>query len=393
MGVRGPLKDMAAVERNYLELVGQTLGDYKIETWLGEGAHVHAFMAHHVETGQRVAIKVLKSSYAATPELLQRFEREAKAVVGLDHPHLVKVYSYARQRDIFYLVEQFFHGGSLLDRLKANPGPMPLDFVLRTLEDIAAGLDFAHAQGLIHRDIKPENVLYTAEGRAALSDLGITKTKNAEHARSKAGLEQGNPLYMAPEEWQGREPDARTDIYALGVLLFEMLTGELPFERPTSLMFVHLQHLMTSPKSLMEIRRDLPPALEPVLAKAMEKDRDLRYNSAGELAAAFREALTAPAARPEPIRLADTGTIPKGIFQMATKVAPAEAPKTPLAESFKADAAPAASTPTPAPAATPIQLHDDALKRPVSPLPTLIILALGIGLLWIVMRMLRDQKA
>lgn len=386
---------MAAVERNYLELVGQALGDYKIEMWLGEGAHVHAFMAHHTETGQRVAIKVLKSSYSASPELLQRFEREANAVVGLDHPHLVKVYSYARQRDIFYLVEQFFLGGSLLDRLKANPGPMPLDFVQRTLEDIAAGLDFAHAQGLIHRDIKPENVLYTAEGRAALSDLGITKTKNAEHARSKAGLEQGNPLYMAPEEWQGKETDARTDIYAVGVLLFEMLTGELPFERATSLMFVHLQHLMTSPKSLMDFRRDLPPALEPVIAKAMEKDRDLRYASAGELAAAFREALTAPAARPEPIRLADTATIPKGIFQMAAKVATAEAPKAPLAEQFKAEPKPAApaSTPTPAPAAAPIQLRDDALERPASPMPILIVLALGFGLLWIVMRMLRDQKA
>ncbi len=286
-------------------LEGQQFGQYKLMAWLGEGAHVHAYLARAGDSGEYRVIKVLKSNLTGNEEALARFHQEAEAALRLDHPNVVKVYSYDREGDLLYLVEEFCEGGSLMDKLKANPEPLPLTFVVRTLEDIAAALDFAHERGIIHRDLKPENILYDAQGKAALSDLGVTKYANETEARSREGLVFGNPGYMSPEEWQGKAIDARTDVYALGIILFEMLTGQLPFEpsKTGSMMFVHLLHLMASPISVLELRQDLPPSVEPVISKAFEKDPDLRYQSAGELAAAFKAALdakTAPAPKAAP---------------------------------------------------------------------------------------------
>ncbi|PJF31289.1 MAG: hypothetical protein CUN51_05335 [Candidatus Thermofonsia Clade 1 bacterium] len=274
-------------------LEGQQIGQYKLLAWLGEGAHVHAYLARSAETGEYRVLKLLKSNLTSSEETLARFYREAQAALDLDHPNVVKVYGYDREGDLLYLVEEFYEGGSLMDRLKAHPGPQPLDFVLRTLEDIANGLDFAHQRGIIHRDLKPENILYNRQGRAALSDLGVTKYADEAEARSRQGLLFGNPNYMSPEEWQSRPIDARTDIYALGIILFEMLTGELPFEptKTSSMMFVHLLHLVATPRSLLQLRPDLPPALEAVINKAIEKDPEQRYQTAGALAVDFKAAL------------------------------------------------------------------------------------------------------
>ncbi|MCE7949107.1 MAG: serine/threonine protein kinase [Chloroflexi bacterium CFX4] len=279
-------------------LEGQQFGQYKLMAWLGEGAHVHAYLAREGDSGEYRVIKVLKSNLTDNEAALARFHQEAEAALSLDHPNVVKVYSYDREGDLLYLVEEFCEGGSLMDKLKANPEPLPLAFVVRTLEDIAAALDFAHARGIVHRDLKPENILYNAQGKAALSDLGVTKYADETEARSREGLVFGNPGYMSPEEWQRKAIDARTDIYALGIILFEMLTGQLPFEpsKTGSMMFVHLLHLMASPISVLELRQDLPPSVEPVISKAIEKDPDLRYQSAGELVAAFKAALDSKAA-------------------------------------------------------------------------------------------------
>jgi serine/threonine-protein kinase len=284
-------------------LEGQQIGQYKLLAWLGEGAHVHAYLARATDSGEYRVLKLLKSNLTGSEETLARFYREAQAALELDHPNVVRVFGYDREGDLLYLVEEFYEGGSLMDRLKAHPGPQPLDFVLRTLEDIAEGLDFAHARGIVHRDLKPENILYNREGRAALSDLGVTKYADETEARSRQGLTFGNPSYMSPEEWQGRPTDARTDIYALGIILFEMLTGQLPFEpsKTSSMMYVHLLHLMATPMSILQLRPDLPPAVESVINKAIEKDPALRYQTAGELASAFKAALAdVVSAVPEP---------------------------------------------------------------------------------------------
>jgi eukaryotic-like serine/threonine-protein kinase len=277
-----------------LELVGQQLGGYELLKWLGEGAHVNAYLAREESTNQLVVIKILKSQLAETGEFLDRFHMEAQAALELNHPNLVKVIAYNQQDDILYLVEEVMEKGSLLDIFNQNPGqPLPLDVVTRTVEQIGAVLDYAHGQGIIHRDVKPENILFDANGNAHLSDLGITKTMNPEAARTRSDLEFGNPNYMSPEAWQGKPADARTDIYALGIIVYEMLTGQLPFNSTMSmgLAYVHLMHLMARPTALTKLRPDLSPKLESVVEKAIEKDPNKRYQSAGEFAAQFKSAL------------------------------------------------------------------------------------------------------
>lgn len=308
------------------DLVGTHLGGYELLQWLGEGAHVHAFLAKKARGKTSVVIKVLKEALAHDEAYLERFNREAQAALELDHPNVVKVLKYSRKGDILYLVEAFMAGGSLMDIFVKNPGqPLPLDRVARTLNDIANGLDFAHSRGIIHRDLKPENVLFDADGNAALSDLGITKTVQPDAVRSREDLEFGNPHYMSPEEWQGKSADARTDTYALGVILFEMLTGQLPFTPMLrdSFVYVHLMHMMSTPLSIRELRPDLPSTIDPVIARAIEKNRERRYPTAGDLAREFRDALEgkAPPALPP---IAEPETAPAGgLFAVAGARTPA----------------------------------------------------------------------
>ena len=278
------------------ELVGQQLGRYEILQWLGDGAHVHAFLAR--ETGQTdttVVIKVLKAKLAHTPEFLERFEREAQAALNLDHPNMVKVLEYHQQGDVLYLVEEFLPGGSLRDIFAREPGkPLPMDRVTHTLDGMASVLDYAHGKGIVHHDLKPENVLYDAAGNAHLSDLGITKQIDPDAALTRAELEFGNPFYMSPEEWERKPADWRTDIYALGIIIYQMITGQLPFNKTfaSSMMYMHLMHIMTMPTPLTALRPDLPVAVEKAVGKAIEKDKTKRYNTAGEFAAAFHAALS-----------------------------------------------------------------------------------------------------
>jgi serine/threonine-protein kinase len=309
------------------DLVGTQLGGYELLQWLGEGAHVHAFLAKKPRAKTPVVIKVLKDSLAHDEAYLERFNHEAQAALELVHPNVVKVLKYSHKGDLLYLVETLLAGGSLMDIFVKTPGqPLPLDRVVRTLTDIASGLDFAHSRGIIHRDLKPENVLFDADGNAALSDLGITKTIQPDAVRTREDLEFGNPNYMSPEEWQGKTADPRTDIYALGVILFEMLTGQLPFTPMLrdSFVYVHLMHMMSTPLSIRELRPDLPPTVDPVIARAIEKDRDLRYPTAGELAREFRDALDgkAPASFRPVASAAPEKAAVSGLFAVAGAKAP-----------------------------------------------------------------------
>jgi eukaryotic-like serine/threonine-protein kinase len=276
------------------ELVGQQIGQHEILRWLGEGAHVHAYLARNNDTGDMVVIKVLKSGLADTSEFLERFNQEAEAALDLDHPNMVKVLDYSQDGGTLYLVEEVMANGSLRDIFEREPDkPLPLDVVTRTVEQIASVLDYAHAKGIIHRDLKPENILYDSNGNAHLSDLGITKTINPEAARTRSDLEFGNPNYMSPEAWQGKKADTRTDVYAFAVIVYEMLTAKLPFhtEMKSSLLYVHLMHLMSKPTPLHQLRPDLPRELDTVMDRALEKEPENRYASAGEFAAAFKAAL------------------------------------------------------------------------------------------------------
>jgi len=338
-----------------LDLVGQHLGEFEIVAYLGEGAHVHAYWGKQPSKNRDVVIKILKSSLARTQDFVERFKREAQAAVELNHPNVVQVYEYHQEGDLLYIVEAFLTGGSLWDIFRKTPGALPIDKTLHTMQDIAAGLDFAHARGMVHGDIKPENVLYDSDGHAMLSDLGITKDIDQKAARTRDGLAFGNPGYMSPEEWRGEPADARTDIYAVGILLFEMLTGQLPFDNvfTGSLAYTHLMHLVTKPIDLSTLRPDLPSTVGDVIHKAMEKERENRYSTVKAMVDDFKLALKGKSIeKVEKLEKPAPEVTKAGVSALFARVEQATAAKTEAQKPASNGAT--ANTPAPAAPAPPI---------------------------------------
>ena len=270
------------------DLIGQRLGQYEILSLLGEGGMATVYRARQINMHRDVAVKVIKHHLTDKGEFIKRFEREAQVVASLSHPFILKVFDYGQHEDLIYLVMELLTGGSLSDKIRK--GPLGLPDTTRILEQISSALDYAHRRGIIHRDLKPQNVLLDDDGNAHLTDFGIAKLVTEVTNLTQTGTAMGTPAYMPPEQWQGLALDARTDIYALGVMLFEMLTGYLPFqgETPASVMYKHLQ---TPPPFLHLARQGLSPALSVVIHKALAKDPDHRFSSAGELATAFKIAI------------------------------------------------------------------------------------------------------
>jgi serine/threonine protein kinase len=276
------------------DLSGTMLGAYQLLELVGKGGMATVYRAYQVNVGREVAVKILSPDLAGEPEFLSRFEHEARIVAGLQHPNIVAIHDYGRVGQFTYLVMQLMSGGSLDQELHA--GRLPVARVIQLTAQIASALDYAHGRGIIHRDLKPTNVLLDASGNACLTDFGIAKLVTGELVTglTAAGTVMGTPTYMAPEQWRSEPVDARTDVYALGVLIYQMLAGRVPFisETPHGLMY---QHLDAMPPPLRTFRSDLPLAVEPVIRKALAKRREDRYASAGELAHDLDSALRFPA--------------------------------------------------------------------------------------------------
>src|SRR5206468_6747476 len=220
-----------------------------------------------------------------------RFRREARTAAKLRHPNVITVVDFGQdERGVPYLVLEFIEGPTLADLMDTGLDDSRIPDLL---DQIAAGLDYAHARGVIHRDIKPGNVLLTDDGRAVLADFGLAWLLEGAHLTLTGGV-IGTPEYMAPEQASGEPIDHRADVYALGVVLYEMLVGERPFVAETPIA-VLLQHLQDQPPSVLEARPDLPLAVGEVVAQALAKDPSERLSSAGELARAFRAAFYAQA--------------------------------------------------------------------------------------------------
>ncbi len=268
-------------------LIGRKLGAYNVLDILGKGGMGTVYKGYQPSVGRTVAIKVLPPHPGLDEQYIQRFQLEAHTIGNLQHPHILSLYDYGAEDDILYLVMAYADGGTLGDMMDA--GRVPLETTERILRQIASALDFAHRRGVIHRDIKPGNILLDSEKNVLLADFGVVKMMSDETNLTGTSI-IGTPAYMSPEQGQGKPVDGRADIYALGIMVFEMLTGRQPFLAETPMMII-LQHITESAPRLHDIRPDLPAAMQPVLDQVLAKNPADRYQTATEFAEAFSAAL------------------------------------------------------------------------------------------------------
>jgi serine/threonine-protein kinase len=264
----------------------EKIGRYEIKSELGRGGMATVYRGYDPRFEREVAVKVLPPELLhADPQFRLRFEREAKIIAQLEHPSIVPVYDVGEENNQPYFVMRFMGGGSLTDRIKA--GMFTVDQAAKILEQIAPGLDEAHSKGIIHRDFKPSNILFDNKGVPYISDFGIAKITQSTNTMTGSAV-IGTPAYMAPEQAQGTGVDGRADIYALGIILYEMLTGKQPYEADTP-MGVAIKHITDPVPHILDANPNLPYEIEEIIQKAMAKDRNDRYATAQEMVDVLRE--------------------------------------------------------------------------------------------------------
>ena len=267
------------------DLIGKQIGQYEIIDEIGRGGMATVYRARQKSMNRTVAIKVLPRHLLHDPGFFERFEREVDVIAHLEHPHILPTYDYGQSDNVPYIVMRFLGGGSLERMIKS--GSVSPDTIDKPLRQIAQALDYAHQQGVIHRDIKPGNIMLDEAGNAYLSDFGIARVLGSEMTGS---MIIGTPAYMSPEQANGIPIDGRADIYALGVVLFELLTGEEPHRADTP-MAVLLKHINEPIPPLRNYRDDIPDPIEDVIMKATAKSPEDRFASASEMAQAYTSAL------------------------------------------------------------------------------------------------------
>lgn len=285
-------------------LIGTTLGKYRILATLGHGGMAHVYRAHQENLDREVAIKVLPPWYAADRNFVERFNLEARLVARLSHPNIVTIHDFSEQNGHLYIVMQLVDGGTLkqlLDTLRdpsssANQhsqgviGAMDVGEANRIFQQLASALAYAHEQGIIHRDIKPVNVLLDRTKRPILSDFGIAKVLASTKELTRPGAGVGTPEYMSPEQCKGEQVDGRADIYALGVMLYESLTGRTPFIGDNYPAIAH-SHLYETPPDPRIFNRLIPQPVSDVILTALQKKPEQRYQRASDMAKALEHAV------------------------------------------------------------------------------------------------------
>lgn len=275
-------------------LEGQTLGKYHILEPLGQGGMAQVYRAYHPTLDRYVAVKVLRSDLSDEKEFLARFSREARSVAALRHPNIVQVFDFDVQDDHYYMVMELLEGNTLkayLNNYHGQGKTVPSGAIARILVDVLKGLAYAHADGIIHRDIKPANILLTRKGEAVITDFGIAQIIGGTQYTVSGAL-MGTLHYMAPEQGMGTKVDERSDIYSLGVVLYEMLTGHPPFDAdtPLAILMKHLNDPLPLPSAPDQL---IPKPFERVLLKALAKQPEERYQNAVEMMKALQEAADA----------------------------------------------------------------------------------------------------
>jgi serine/threonine protein kinase len=269
--------------------VGTELAGYQIEGVIGRGGMSVVYLAEHVRLGRKVALKVLAPELAGSERFHDRFLRESKLAASIDHPNIVPIYDADESEGLLYIAMRYVEGSDLKQAIRDQGRLEPLR-TSTIVDQIASALDAAHARGLVHRDVKPANVLLTPDDHVYVSDFGLTKRAVSVSGLTETGQLIGTIDYVAPEQIKGDPVDHRADVYSLGCLLFESLTGHAPYPRDLEV-GVLWAHVETPPPSLTQERPDLPPEVDDVVALAMAKDPAERTAVAGDVAAGFRSAL------------------------------------------------------------------------------------------------------
>ncbi len=328
--------------------IGTEIAGFRIESVLGRGGMSVVYLAEQTRLGRKVALKVLASGFLERDEQFRdRFLQESHIAASLDHPNIIPIYDAGEEDGCLYIAMRYVEGRDL-SQILDQEGPLGLGRTLFILDQVASALDTAHAHGLVHRDVKPANVLLVGNtDRVYLTDFGVAKPTTSA-GMTRTGFFIGTPDYCAPEQIEGREIDARTDVYALGGVLYSSLTGLTPYARDTEVAVLHA-HLLEPPPKLIKQRPELPNALDRVLARAMAKAKEDRYPSCGEFLAAAEAAarerpMTAPFVEP-----AGPATVlaPSDGDPAATVADPTA---TPSAAPPASASAPPAATPPPGPA-------------------------------------------
>lgn len=286
-------------ERMAEELIGKMIGGYQVIDILGRGGMAVVYRAHQVSMNRDVALKVLPRQFLHDDTYLKRFSREVEIVSRLEHRSIVPVYDYGEHNGQPYIAMRLMSGGSVEDLLKH--GPLPPDRVLDILAQVGPALDFAHSRDVLHRDLKPSNILLDSAGGAYITDFGIGRWLSEMNTTITTQGVVGTPSYMSPEQAQAKPLDGRSDLYSLGVMLFEMTTGQRPFESDTPYSIAVMQ-VTTQPPAPRSIKADVTPAVEAVILRTLEKSPADRYQTAAELVAALRTAQTQPTASDTPPR-------------------------------------------------------------------------------------------
>lgn len=270
------------------DLAGRTLGDYRLLRRLGSGAMAQVYLAEQASLRRRVAFKVLKAELAAQPTYVKRFRLEAQAAASLVHPHIVQIYEVGCIDGVHFIAQEFVAGRNVQEALHAEGIPS-VPQVLRILRAVAGALQKAAEAGVVHRDIKPENILISHAGEVKVTDFGLARIvgEGAGLNLTQAGFTLGTPLYMSPEQAEGRPLDPRSDIYSLGVTAYQLLCGEPPFTGDNPLA-VAVQHIQRQPEPLERRRPELPPALCELVSRMLAKRPEERFASARELGEALR---------------------------------------------------------------------------------------------------------
>ncbi len=349
------------------------LGKYLIEAELGRGGMGVVYRAHQPSLERTVAIKLLSSDLIGDPDGVRRFRLEAKSVAKLNHPNIVQVYDIEEEENLLYLVMEFVDGESL-DGL-ITKSVLTESRCLKIVADIADALHFAHEKGIVHRDVKPANVLMTSDGRVKVADFGLAYLIDREGGTTRTGFLVGSPNYMSPEQATGQKIDRRSDIYSLGVVLFRMLTGRVPFvaESSHAVLFMQVQQEPPDPR---EMNKSISLATRGLVLKALNKKPEARFQTMAEFRdALLRQAAALSAGVVGEISMED-GTVPldRGDVRGAVERAHAEAhgisippPAERTKETAQIPAAPAPAVPAPAVPAPPSAVT--AARRPARPAP------------------------